>query len=80
LRREDLYGEWGRWDMVCGHQCAGLCECGPSAVACCRTHATPGRGADRAPLRLSRQVLREYLTVVTRPQRWSTPQPLARAL
>jgi predicted nucleic acid-binding protein len=33
-----------------------------------------------APLWISRQVLREYLAVVTRPQRWSAPQPLARAL
>ena len=33
-----------------------------------------------APLWISRQVLREYLAVVTRPQRWSAPQPLVRAL
>jgi predicted nucleic acid-binding protein len=33
-----------------------------------------------APLWVSRQVLREYLAVVTRPQRWSAPQPLMRAL
>jgi predicted nucleic acid-binding protein len=32
------------------------------------------------PLWISRQVLREYLAVVTRPQRWSAPQPLVRAL
>ncbi len=35
-------------------------------------------GAER--LRISRQVLREYLVVVTRPQTWSTPLPMADAL
>ena len=33
-----------------------------------------------ATLWISRQVLREYLAVVTRPQGWSAPQPLARAV
>ena len=28
------------------------------------------------PLRISRQVLREYLAVVTRPQTWAGPRPL----
>ena len=32
------------------------------------------------PLRISRQVLREYLAVVTRPQTWSVPLPRADAL
>ena len=32
------------------------------------------------PLRISRQVLREYLAVVTRPQSWAAPLPLAVAL
>ena len=31
-------------------------------------------------LRISRQVLREYLVVVTRPQSWSTPLPMADAV
>jgi predicted nucleic acid-binding protein len=33
-----------------------------------------------APLRLSRQILREYLAVVTRPQTWAVPLPTAEAL
>jgi predicted nucleic acid-binding protein len=32
------------------------------------------------PMRLSRQVLREYLAVVTRPQTWAVPLPIAEAL
>ncbi len=31
-------------------------------------------------LRISRQVMREYLAVATRPQAWSTPLPMTRAL
>ena len=37
-----------------------------------------GRGAE--PLRISRQVLREYLATVTRPQIWSRPLGMADAL
>ena len=33
-----------------------------------------------ATLWISRQILREYLAVVTRPQGWSVPQPLERAI
>ena len=32
------------------------------------------------PLRISRQVLREYLAVVTRPQTWASPLPMPDAL
>ena len=32
------------------------------------------------PVRISRQVVREYLAVVTRPQTWSAPLPMADAL
>jgi predicted nucleic acid-binding protein len=32
------------------------------------------------PLRLSRQVLREYLAVVTRPQTWAVPLPMTEVL
>lgn len=32
------------------------------------------------PLRISRQVLREYLAVVTRPQTWASPLPMPEAL
>ena len=32
------------------------------------------------PLRISRQVLREYLSVITRPQSWATPLSTAEAL
>lgn len=32
------------------------------------------------PLRVSRQVLREYLAVVTRPQTWASPLPMPDAL
>ena len=32
------------------------------------------------PIRISRQVIREYLAVVTRPQNWSAPLTLAEAL
>ena len=32
------------------------------------------------PLRISRQVLREYLAVVTRPQTWASPLPMPVAL
>ena len=34
----------------------------------------------REPLRISRQVVREYLAVVTRPQAWADPVPLQDAL
>lgn len=33
-----------------------------------------------ATLRISRQVIREYLAVVTRPQTWATPLPMDEAL
>ena len=32
------------------------------------------------PVRISRQILREYLSTVTRPQSWSTPLPMTEAL
>ncbi len=32
------------------------------------------------PLRISRQVIREYLVVVTRPQTWASPLPMPEAL
>ena len=32
------------------------------------------------PLRISRQVIREYLAVVTRPQTWASPLPMSEAL
>lgn len=32
------------------------------------------------PTRISRQIVREYLAVVTRPQSWSNPLPMAEAL
>ena len=32
------------------------------------------------PVRISRQVIREYLSAVTRPQTWSDPLPMAEAL
>lgn len=35
---------------------------------------------DPEPLRISRQVMREYLSVVTRPQTWPTPVPRLDAL
>ena len=38
------------------------------------------RLGDREPLRLSRQVLREYLAVVTRPQAWTRPLAMPDAL
>ena len=40
------------------------------------THA--GRSSE--PIRISRQVLREYLSTVTRQQEWSEPLPVAEAL
>ena len=46
-------------------------------------HAASRVSVDRAgaePLRISRQVLREYLATVTRPQTWSTPLAMADAL
>ena len=39
---------------------------------------TAMRGVE--PLRISRQVLREYLAVVTRQQTWASPLPMADAL
>ena len=32
------------------------------------------------PLRISRQIIREYLSVVTRPQSWTVPLPMGDAL
>lgn len=48
-------------------------------------HASARASVDRAgggaePLRISRQVLREYLATVTRPQLWSRPLAMADAL
>lgn len=48
-------------------------------------HASARASVDRAgggsePLRISRQVLREYLATVTRPQFWSRPLAMADAL
>ena len=48
-------------------------------------HAAARASVDRAagsvePLRISRQVLREYLATVTRPQIWSSPLSMAEAL
>ena len=37
-------------------------------------------GQDSEPIRISRQVVREYLVTVTRPQNWSEPLPVAAAL
>ncbi len=37
-------------------------------------------GLDLEPIRTSRQVLREYLATVTRPQDWSEPLPIVLAL
>ena len=37
-------------------------------------------GANSEPIRISRQVVREYLVTVTRPQDWSEPLPVADAL
>ena len=37
-------------------------------------------GLDPEPIRISRQVLREYLSTVTRRQDWSEPLPMALAL
>ena len=37
-------------------------------------------GLDSEPIRISRQVVREYLVTVTRPQDWSEPLPVAAAL
>ena len=37
-------------------------------------------GDSREVLRISRQVLREYLATVTRPQRWSAPVAMGEAL
>ena len=44
-------------------------------------HASVDRaGGGAEPLRISRQVLREYLATVTRPQLWSRPLAMADAL
>ena len=37
-------------------------------------------GLDSEPIRISRQVVREYLVTVTRPQDWSEPLPVAAVL
>lgn len=37
-------------------------------------------GRDPEPIRISRQILREYLSAVTRRQHWSEPLPAAAAL
>ena len=37
-------------------------------------------GLDPEPIRISRQVLREYLSTVTRRRDWSEPLPMALAL
>ena len=56
---------------------ANMAQAPLHAVALMRLQEVARTGA---PLWVSRQVLREYLAVVTRPQRWSAPQPLTRAL
>jgi predicted nucleic acid-binding protein len=56
---------------------ANMAQAPLHAVALMRLQEVARTGA---PLWISRQVLREYLAVVTRPQRWSAPQPLTRAL
>lgn len=38
------------------------------------------RGRQQDALRISRQVVREYLAVVTRPQAWASPLPMSKAL
>ena len=48
-------------------------------------HGTALTGLNRAgestePLYISRQIVREYLATVTRPQSWSTPLPMTDAL
>lgn len=37
-------------------------------------------GMNSEPIRISRQIVREYLVTVTRPQDWSDPLPVAQAL
>ena len=37
-------------------------------------------GVNSEPIRISRQVVREYLVTVTRPQHWLEPLPIAAAL
>jgi predicted nucleic acid-binding protein len=56
---------------------ANMAQAPLHAVALMRLQEVARTGA---PLWVSRQVLREYLAVVTRPQHWSAPQPLTRAL
>lgn len=51
------------------------------APACAPARAALARALESGePLRISRQVMREYLSVVTRPQIWSDPLSMAEAL
>ena len=50
----------------------------PDHVAACRCLDRAGNSDE--PLHISRQVVREYLVVVTRPQTWSEPLAMADAL
>lgn len=51
------------------------------APACAPARAALARALGSGePMRISRQVMREYLSAVTRPQVWSEPLPMAEAL
>ena len=51
------------------------------APACAPARAALARALESGePMRISRQVMREYLSVVTRPQIWSDPLSMAEAL
>ena len=60
-----------------------------NVLVAARSASAPGRQAAldvladvrrTEPLRISRQVIREYLAVVTRPQTWASPLPMPEAL
>lgn len=51
------------------------------APACASARAALGRALESGePVRISRQVMREYLSAVTRPQIWSDPLSMVEAL
>ncbi len=57
----------------------------PARFDAAPAHAVARAALERAErageaLRISRQVMREYLAAATRPQAWSAPLPVARAL
>ncbi len=57
----------------------------PARFDAAPAHAVARAALNRAErsgevLRISRQVMREYLAAATRPQAWSAPLPMARAL